>query len=70
MSFPARNGKSAVKLHWMDGGIKPERPEELGPNDQMGDGGNGCLFIGTKGKMMCDTYGLNPRLSNSLRGGQ
>jgi hypothetical protein len=24
--------------------------------------GNGTLFIGTKGKMMCDTYGLNPRL--------
>ncbi|MFT7165174.1 MAG: hypothetical protein ACI9CZ_001764, partial [Flavobacterium sp.] len=28
----------------------------------FGDGGNGTLFIGTKGKMMCDTYGLNPRL--------
>lgn len=46
----------------MDGGIQPERPEELGPNEVFGDGGNGTLFIGTKGKMMCGTYGTNPRL--------
>jgi hypothetical protein len=46
----------------MDGGIKPERPEELGANEMFGDGGNGVLFIGTKGKMMCGTYGANPRL--------
>lgn len=67
MTFPARNGKSAVKLHWMDGGIKPERPEELGPNEQMGDGGNGCIFIGTKGKMMCGTYGAQPTLLTKSR---
>src|SRR3546814_4257320 len=46
----------------MDGGIQPERPEELGPNETMGDGGNGAIFEGTKGKMMCSTYGRNPRL--------
>jgi hypothetical protein len=46
----------------MDGGIQPERPSELGSNEIFGDGGNGTLFTGTKGKMMCDTYGLNPRL--------
>lgn len=62
LSFPARKGKSAVKLHWMDGGIQPPRPEELGPNEVMGDGGNGVIFIGSKGKMMCSTYGANPRL--------
>lgn len=54
--------KGPVTLHWMDGGIQPERPDELGPNDQFGDGGNGTLFIGSKGKMMCSTYGANPRL--------
>nr|MDQ6890672.1 gfo/Idh/MocA family oxidoreductase [Bacteroidota bacterium] len=48
--------------HWMDGGIQPERPEELGPNETFGDGGNGAYFIGTKGKMMCGTYGINPQL--------
>jgi predicted dehydrogenase len=62
LTFPGRNGKPPVKLHWMDGGIQPERPEELGPNERMGDGGNGALFIGTKGKMMCGTYGMYPSL--------
>ncbi len=62
MTFPERQGKSKVKLHWMDGGIQPERPEELGPNERMGDGGNGVIFIGTKGKMMCSTYGASPSL--------
>lgn len=55
------NGKE-MKLHWMDGGIQPERPPELGPNEVMGDGGNGTLFIGTRGKFMCSTYGANPRM--------
>jgi predicted dehydrogenase len=62
LNFPARNGKPAVKMHWMDGGIQPERPEELGANERMGDGGNGVVFIGTKGKMMCGTYGMYPSL--------
>jgi hypothetical protein len=51
----------------MDGGIQPERPEELGANELFGDDGNGTLFIGTKGKMMADTYGLNPRLLPTSR---
>lgn len=51
-----------IVVHWMDGGIQPERPEELQANEVFGDGGNGTLFIGTKGKMMAGTYGKNPRL--------
>ena len=51
----------------MDGGIQPERPEELGANELFGDGGNGTYFIGTKGKMMCSTYGANPRLIPTSR---
>lgn len=53
---------SKVKLHWMDGGIQPERPEELGADEAFGDNGNGILFIGSKGKMMADTYNANARL--------
>ncbi|HVX50550.1 MAG TPA: Gfo/Idh/MocA family oxidoreductase [Chitinophagaceae bacterium] len=60
--FKQKDGKPDLKLHWMDGGIQPERPEELGANEEMGDGGNGVIFIGTKGKMMCGTYGVNPQL--------
>jgi predicted dehydrogenase len=63
INFPKTSKTTGpVKLHWMDGGIQPERPEELAPNETFGDGGNGTLFIGTKGKMMCSTYGADPRL--------
>ncbi|GAB3637653.1 Gfo/Idh/MocA family oxidoreductase [Hymenobacter arcticus] len=63
LTFPKTNKtKQDVTVHWMDGGIQPERPDELGANELFGDGGNGTLFIGTKGKMMASTYGADPRL--------
>jgi predicted dehydrogenase len=62
LKFKGENGRPDVKLHWMDGGIQPERPDELGPNEIFGDGDNGTYFVGTKGKMMCATYGMNPQL--------
>jgi len=67
LTFPERNGKPKVRMHWMDGGIQPERPEELGPNEKMGDGGNGVIFVGTKGKMMCGTYSALPSLLPTSR---
>ncbi|MDT0651448.1 Gfo/Idh/MocA family protein [Autumnicola edwardsiae] len=68
MTFPENEKTDGdVTMHWMDGGIKPTRPEELGPNETFGDGGNGVLFIGTKGKMMCSTYGRDPRLLPTSR---
>ena len=62
---PKTNGE--VTVHWMDGGIQPERPAELEANEVFGDGGNGVLFIGTKGKMMCGTYGADPKLLPTKR---
>jgi predicted dehydrogenase len=63
LKFPKTNKtKGDVTLHWMDGGIQPERPEELEADETFGDGGNGTLFIGTKGKMMSETYSANPKL--------
>jgi len=63
LKFPKTNKtKGDVTLHWMDGGIQPERPEELEANETFGDGGNGTLFVGTKGKMMSETYSANPKL--------
>ncbi|WP_181307466.1 Gfo/Idh/MocA family protein [Rufibacter sp. XAAS-G3-1] len=68
LTFPKTDKtKGPVTLHWMDGGIQPVRPEELGPNEVFGDGGNGTLFVGTKGKMMCSTYGADPRLLPTSR---
>jgi predicted dehydrogenase len=68
LNFPKTNKtKAGVTVHWMDGGIQPERPAELGANETFGDGGNGTLFIGTKGKMMCGTYGADPKLLPTSR---
>ena len=62
--FPARSTPHGhmppVKLTWYDGGLKPERPEELGEEELKQEGG--ALLIGSKGKLLYDTYGLNPRL--------
>ena len=62
LEFPERGDEPGVVMHWMDGGIQPARPPELEANEIMGDGGNGVLMIGTEGKMMCNTYGAEPRL--------
>jgi predicted dehydrogenase len=68
LTFPkTAKTKQDIVLHWMDGGIQPERPEELGANEIFGDGGNGILFVGTKGKMMGGTYGANPKLLPTSR---
>ncbi|WP_099366608.1 Gfo/Idh/MocA family protein [Sphingobacterium sp. 1.A.4] len=68
MTFP-KTAKTAgpVTLHWMDGGIQPARPEELGANEIFGDGGNGILMVGTKGKILADTYGDKARLLPTSR---
>ena len=64
LKFPNKNGKQPIELHWTDGGIRPERPDELLPSEIMGDedGSGGVIIEGTKGKIMCGTYGSNPKL--------
>lgn len=62
LKFPGKGGKPTTYLHWVDGGLLPDRPEELDPNEPMGDDGGGAIIIGTKGKMMCGTYGNNATL--------
>jgi predicted dehydrogenase len=58
--FPARGSMPAVKLTWYDGGLTPPKPEEIGDEQLNGEGG--IIYIGSKGKMMQETYGHNPRL--------
>jgi hypothetical protein len=36
----------------MDGGLLPQRPDELLPDEPMGDRNGGYIFEGTKGKMV------------------
>jgi predicted dehydrogenase len=58
--FPARGAMPPVKLTWYDGGLMPPRPPELGEEALKGEGG--AILIGSKGKLIYDTYGLNSRL--------
>ena len=62
LEFPSRGSKPPVKLTWHDGGLLPERPNELAPDELMGNGSSGVILEGTKGKLMHDTYASNPRL--------
>ena len=50
----------AVKLTWYDGGLVPPKPEELG--DERVDPAGGVLYVGSKGKLVHETYGARPRL--------
>jgi predicted dehydrogenase len=58
--FPARGDMPPVKVHWYDGGIMPERPEELEPDKKLD--GDGTLFVGDTGKLLIDGWSRNPRL--------
>jgi predicted dehydrogenase len=58
--FPARGGKPPVRLTWYDGGLLPPKPPEMG--DEEVNKGGGAMLVGTKGKLIHDTYGRKPRL--------
>lgn len=62
LSYPVKNEKRSIKVSWHDGGLLPERPDELLPEEEFGNWDGGVLFIGTKGKLLLDCYGANPRL--------
>ncbi len=67
LNYPRTDGKGEIKVTWMDGGLLPQRPAELLPDEEMGNWDGGVIFEGTKGKMMCDCYGANPRLLPTSR---
>lgn len=66
LNFPRTDGKGDIKLTWMDGGLRPERPEELGADEDVGDLGNGYIFEGTKGKII-GNYDSEPILLPTSR---
>lgn len=66
LKFPRKDGKGNINLTWMDGGLLPKRPDELLPNEQMGDWDGGYIFEGTKGKMM-GNYNTSPVLLPTSR---
>src|SRR5688572_14241413 len=66
LKFPRKDGKGIIKFTWMDGGLLPERPEELLPEERMGEGANGYIFEGSKGKLM-GNYSIMPTLLPTSR---
>ena len=60
--FGARKNMPPVSVTWYGGGLMPPRPEELEPGRELTGGGNGILFVGDKGKIMCPGWGGNPRI--------
>ena len=61
-TFPARGDMGPVDLYWYDGKLLPPRPEGVPEEEQLGDGSNGSLFIGTDGAMTSGCYGGESRL--------
>jgi len=62
IQFPSRGKLVPVEMVWYDGGIKPRRPDELLPDEQMGELDGGMIFEGTKGKLMAGLFGRNATL--------
>lgn len=62
LEYPRKDKKGTLKVSWYDGGLLPKRPDELAPEEEFGNWDGGVLFIGTKGKLLADCYGANPRL--------
>ncbi len=60
--FPEREGMPAVKVHWYDGGLKPERPEELDIRRPLNQASSNVLFVGSEGVLRCGEYGDHPQL--------
>jgi predicted dehydrogenase len=58
---PATAQRPSIDTFWYDGGMKPPTPEELyEDNEDLAD--EGMLFIGDRGKILCDFRANKPRL--------
>jgi predicted dehydrogenase len=64
-NFGARGNMPPVKFTWYDGGLKPARPDELEEGRTLtheDEEGEGLLFVGDRGKILCGFNGSNPKL--------
>ncbi|RIH62930.1 gfo/Idh/MocA family oxidoreductase [Mariniphaga sediminis] len=69
LTFPERKAAKKLKMklpqvdvHWYDGGIKPMLPDAWPDGKNPNDRGGGVIFHGTKDKLICGCYGVNPWL--------
>ena len=50
-NFPAQGSRGPVTVLWYDGGMKPERPEELEPDRKFAEN-DWLMIVGDKGKIL------------------
>jgi len=67
LTFPERGRKGKMKLpevdvHWYDGGIKPELPDNWPAGKNPNKHGGGTYFYGTKDILHVGCYGVEPEL--------
>jgi hypothetical protein len=91
LTFPERQAPKGIKMKlpqvevtWYDGGLQPAKPQGWPAGRNMNDSGGGVIFHGTKDKLICGCYGVNPwllsgrkpnvprterRIENAMKGG-
>ncbi|MDR0743836.1 MAG: Gfo/Idh/MocA family oxidoreductase [Tannerella sp.] len=67
LTFPVRDNMPKVampevEVHWYDGGLLPDRPENFPQGKQLLLDGGICIFHGTKDTLICGCYGKEPWL--------
>lgn len=67
MTFPKRGKQGKIKLneidiHWYDGGVKPELPDNWPAGKNPNKSGGGTFFYGTKDILHAGCYGVQPEL--------
>ena len=66
-TFPARDNMPKVampevEVHWYDGGLMPERPQEMPAGKSLNVNGGGVIFYGSKDTLIIGCYGNKPYL--------
>jgi len=51
--FAASDTHGPLSIFWYDGGMRPPRPEELGPEEEFAEN-DGTMYVGDKGIMLRD----------------
>ena len=72
LTFPSRGRQGKMKLpevdvHWYDGGIKPELPDNWPSGKNPNKSGGGTFFYGTKDILHVGCYGVEPELMSGKK---
>lgn len=72
LTFPSRGRQGKMKLpevdvHWYDGGIKPELPDNWPAGKNPNKSGGGTFFYGTKDILHVGCYGVEPELMSGKK---